>query len=159
MVGAVPVAELIEESTATAHQSRTAPQPVVVETLFLAHDADAPAGLPDATVVRVSPAVLAKLAGVQSAAGVAPSRAGTLEMDPEYRAHGKILAPNQQLDWPRGVQSCSAHAGIGAAAVVRLPQPADLNQPSTISRLLVLEGIQDPGNLVRASGDLLSGRG
>jgi len=41
-------------------------------------------------------------------------------------------------------------AGIGAAAVVRLPQPADLTQRIAVTRLLVLEGVQDPGNLVSA---------
>jgi hypothetical protein len=32
---------------------------------------------------------------------------------------------------------------------VQLPEPSDLTKPGSVSRLLVLEGIQDPGNLVR----------
>ncbi len=32
---------------------------------------------------------------------------------------------------------------------MQLPEPSDLTKPGSVSRLLVLEGIQDPGNLVR----------
>ena len=69
VVGAIPVAELTEHATAAATEDPAEPLHALVETLFLAHDADAPAGLVTANVLRVSPAVLAKLAGVQSAAG------------------------------------------------------------------------------------------
>lgn len=45
-----------------------------------------------------------------------------------------------------GLQSV---AGVGAVAEVDLPQDAPLSamQPGTLHRMLVLEGVQDPGNL------------
>ncbi len=69
VVGTTPVAELADDATAAATEDTAELRPELVETLFLAQDADAPAGLVSANVLRVSPAVLAKLAGVQSAAG------------------------------------------------------------------------------------------
>ncbi len=69
VVGTAPVAELADGAAAAATEDAAEPESGLVETLFLAHDADAPDGLVSANVLRVSPAVLAKLAGVQSAAG------------------------------------------------------------------------------------------
>jgi hypothetical protein len=69
VVGAIPLAELIDSAAAATEQGGSQGQPVVVNTLFVVRDAELPAGLPCANVLRVSQAVLAKLAGVQSAAG------------------------------------------------------------------------------------------
>lgn len=56
--------------------------------------------------------------------------------------------------FPVPSRRCVLPAGLQAAAEVRLPEAADFmaSMPrGTLRRLLVLEGIQDPGNLVRLS--------
>ena len=142
VAGAIPLAELSDSAAVATEKERSHGQPVVVNTLFVAQDAEPPAGLPCANVFRVNQPVLAKLAGVRSAAGA---------LQPDALAHcntaeRNITRHDDHLCWLP--EFPCVWAGIVAAAEVQLPEPSNLTRPGSVGRLLVLEGIQDPGNLV-----------
>ena len=48
---------------------------------------------------------------------------------------------------------CLPYKGVQVAAELDLPPEADFAAMASLQRLLVLEGVQDPGNMVRAAFD------
>ena len=48
---------------------------------------------------------------------------------------------------------CLPYKGVQVAAELDLPPEADFAAMASLQRLLVLEGVQDPGNMVRAAVD------
>ena len=50
---------------------------------------------------------------------------------------------------PKANTGCLLHKGVQVAAELDLPPEADFAAMASLRRLLVLEGVQDPGNMVR----------
>jgi hypothetical protein len=50
---------------------------------------------------------------------------------------------------PKANTGCLLHKGVQVAAELDLPPEADFAAMASLQRLLVLEGVQDPGNMVR----------
>ena len=106
--------------------------------LFLAPDAEAPAGVPRALLTLRAPAeVLAKLAGLATTARGSTSLQAVAVVDLPREAD-LLSSP---FSPPRG------KGGEEEASSSSSPSPSPPSSPPIFRRLLALDGVQDPGNV------------
>ncbi|GLC77281.1 hypothetical protein PLESTF_001914900 [Pleodorina starrii] len=126
-------AELLHEAAGDS------PSPLPVRLLLLPEGAAPPRRVVAERVVRATEAVLKKVSGVESAGGV--DAVAELDLPPE-----RSLA--QLLDELRGASSGETSGGDSPSAAVPSASGSDSGSaPARPVRLLVLDGVQDPGNL------------
>jgi TrmH family RNA methyltransferase len=121
-------------AVATANADEAGPS-LDILALFMRPGADLPPGIKPQRVITVSDSIMKKLTGLEEAAGVQVVAELALPRYVDLQA------------WSGASNSSSSNSAAAGAAGLRPAVAGQQQQQQKLQRLLVLESVQDPGNL------------